>query len=235
MLATTQVLVWPSHLLCEVVKMTGWSGLCSKKIILAGHSLEAQDEAKYLAEWSFSQAVCYKENIAKARTTSSLGGMGKVGAFQGSFNPLSGLSIFETCVMCSVLLYGCETCILDHPCLMHGSGEFPSWNWQTHASSTIIPCHHANDEAVRVGLQWPSVASHILICKLMYLSMLTTKSDSQASAKLFSSPATENIFQISILQQHEILEKLLRTSVLAHCLSHLHDVPRTVRERHVSL
>ena len=71
MLATTQVLVWPSHLLCEVIKMTGWSGateswagpgneasLCSKKIILAGHSLEAQDEAKYLAEWFFSQAVC---------------------------------------------------------------------------------------------------------------------------------------------------------------------------------
>ena len=98
-----------------------------------------------------------------------------------------------------------------------------------------LPCHHASDEAVRVGLQWPSVASHILIRKLMYLSMLMTKSDSQASAELFSSPATEYIFQISILQQHKILEELLRTSVLAHCLSHLHDVPRTVREHHVSL
>ena len=31
MLVTTQVLVWLSHLPCEVVKMTGWSGLCSKK------------------------------------------------------------------------------------------------------------------------------------------------------------------------------------------------------------
>ena len=43
---------WYDHPTCcaKFVKMSGWSGLCSKKIILAGHSLEAQDEAKYLAE-----------------------------------------------------------------------------------------------------------------------------------------------------------------------------------------
>ena len=164
------------------------------------------------------------KNTAKARNTSFFylfflgGGWGRWVHSRGhSTHFLVWVSLRLVSSLCSVLLYGCETCILDHPCLMHGSGEFPSWNWQTHALSTIIPCHHANDEAVRVGLQWPSVASHILI------------------RKLFSSPATEYIFQISILQQHEILEELLRTSVLAHCLCHLHDAPRTVRECHVSL
>ena len=53
----------------------------------------------------FSAKLSVKKNAAKARTTSFLffilggWGMGKVGAFQGSFNPLSGLSIFETCVI----------------------------------------------------------------------------------------------------------------------------------------
>ena len=52
-----------------------------------------------------SAKLSVKKNSAKARTTSFyfLGGgrrgMGKVGEFEGSFNPLSGLSIFENCVI----------------------------------------------------------------------------------------------------------------------------------------
>ena len=102
--------------------MTGRSGLCSEKIDLAGHSTETQYEAKYTLRSDLSPKLSVKENIAKAKTTFL---RGKVGAFQESLNPLSALSIFETCVI-PMLLHGCETWILDHPRLMHGSGEFPS-------------------------------------------------------------------------------------------------------------
>ena len=66
---------------CEIVKMTGRSGQSGKKVDLAGHSVQTQDEAKYLFA------------------------MGNVGALQGTLNP-PGLSIFETCVIPMVTKLG---------------------------------------------------------------------------------------------------------------------------------
>ena len=110
--------------------MTGWSGLCSKKIILAGHSLKHRMKPSTLQS-DLSAKLSVKKNIAKARTTSFFfffffwgggGGDGEGGCILAVIQPTFW---FETCVI-PVLLYGCETWILDHPCLMHGSGEFPS-------------------------------------------------------------------------------------------------------------
>ena len=49
------------------------------------------------------------ENIKKARR--AFFNFGSIGVFQGSLNPLSLVSVIETCVM-PVLLYGAESCIL---------------------------------------------------------------------------------------------------------------------------
>ena len=40
--------------------------------------------------------------------------LGNISAFHGSLNPLSGRSIFETCIV-PILLYGCEIWPLDSP------------------------------------------------------------------------------------------------------------------------
>ena len=75
------------------MRMTGRSGLCGEKTDLASHTVETQDEAKCLGIWlrcDLSAKTSVKENI-KARR--AFFGMGKVGAFQGTLNPLSGTSI----------------------------------------------------------------------------------------------------------------------------------------------
>ena len=54
------------------------------------------------------------ENIKKTRK--AFFAMGSLWAFQGELNPLSTSSIFETCIL-PVLLYGCETLLLDCSCL----------------------------------------------------------------------------------------------------------------------
>ena len=196
---------------CDVVRMTGRSGLCGEKIDLASHTVETQDKAKCLGIWlrcDLSAKTSVKENIVKARR--AFFGMGNVGAFQGTLNPLSDANIYAACVI-PVLLYGCETWILDHPCLTVLE------NFQAEIGKRILhpPPHHPNN-AVRVGLQWPSVASRILIRKLTYLAKLMT-SDNQISAKLFSSLAIEDIYQISIVQQCKL--QYLK-SLWEHLFSH---------------
>ena len=150
--------------------------------------------------------------------------MGKVCAFQGTLNPLSGLSIFETYAI-PVLLYGCETWILDHPCLM----ALEKFQAEIGKCILHLPHHHAN--AVRVGVYWPSVALCILIHKLTYLLKLMP-SDNQLSAKVFSSLAIEDIIlqNLHCVGVQSILEDLLVTFVLAQCLSHPHDAPWIMRQ-----
>ena len=72
-------------------------------------------------------------------------------------------------------------------------------NFQAEIGKYILclPRHHVND-TLTVGLQWPSVVSHILIRKLGYLSKLMT-SGNQLSTELSSSLAIEDIYKISIV------------------------------------
>ena len=68
---------------------------------------------------NFSASESINVNIHKARR--SFFDLGSTGAFHGKLNPLSGSSIFETCILgqciLPVLLYGCETWFLDSTCL----------------------------------------------------------------------------------------------------------------------
>ncbi len=67
-----------------------------------------------------SRAV--QENISKARR--AFFALGSLGAFQGDLNPLSSRSIFETSVI-PILLYGCETWLLDSSSSSIKLGEVP--------------------------------------------------------------------------------------------------------------
>ena len=72
--------------------------------------------AKCLGVWwqfNLSALRAVQENISKARR--AFFALGEMGAFQGSLNPLSAISIYESCVI-SILLCGCETWLLDSSC-----------------------------------------------------------------------------------------------------------------------
>ena len=73
--------------------------------------------------------------------------------------------------------------------------------------------------AVRIGLHWPSVATRVLIRKLGFLSKLLSGTEDTISRRVFTSLAMENVFDISLVQQCQILEANLGTCVLASCLS----------------
>ena len=96
----------------EVVKV-GQKPTTSQSLEIGGHTVPLSESVKCLGVWwqynlSASRAVA--ENISKARK--AFFAVGDLGAFQGKLNPLSSSSIFITCIL-PILLYGCETWILD--------------------------------------------------------------------------------------------------------------------------
>ena len=64
---------------------------------------------RYWWSWDLSATKAINEAIKKARR--AFFAYGAMGAFQGKLNPLSGKTIFDTCVV-PVLLFGSENWIL---------------------------------------------------------------------------------------------------------------------------
>ena len=80
-----------------------------EKLDIAGIEISTTSAVKCLGVWwqyNLSASRAVQENIGKARK--AFFALGNIGAFHGNLNPLSGRSIFETCIM-PILLYGCET------------------------------------------------------------------------------------------------------------------------------
>ncbi len=97
----------------EVVKISPPTHEVPTAVQLENYSLPVADAAKCLGVWwnanlSAKNSVC--ENITKARR--AFFANRRLGAFQGDLNPLSSCSVFETCIIPS-LLYVCETWLLD--------------------------------------------------------------------------------------------------------------------------
>lgn len=80
-----------------------------EKIEIPNYSINISTEAKCLGVWwsyNLSALRSVQENITKARK--AFFAFGKIEAFQGHLNPLSAVSIFESCII-PILLYGCDT------------------------------------------------------------------------------------------------------------------------------
>ena len=136
-----------------------------------------------------------------------------IGAFQGELSPLSSSSIFEACIT-PILLYGCETWLLDSTCLK----ALESFQCEIGCRILRLPKFYSNN-AVRIGLHWPSVATRILLRKLMILSKLLCSTRDSLSSRVFTSLAMNDIYEISIVQQCKMLESSLDTDILAKCLT----------------
>ena len=138
-----------------------------ESLLVAGHSVTTTSAAKYLGVWwqsNLSASLSVNENIKKARKAFFV--MGSLGAFQGELNPLSTSSIFETFIL-PVLLYGCETWLLDSSCL----SALESFQCEIRRRILRLPKHYSGN-AVRIGLHWHSMSTRIFLKKFQRHSVL---------------------------------------------------------------
>ena len=188
------------------------------QINLGEHTLETKKSARCLGvQWqsNLSASESISVNISKARR--AFFGLGSTGAFHGKLNPLSGSSIFETCIV-PILLYGCETWLLDSSCLQ----TLEKFQCEIGRRILKLSNFHAND-AIRIGLHWPTMATRILSRKLTFLSKLLTNSNDSMSSRIFTTLAMEDVYSISIVQQCKMLEAPLGTDLTSQCLSNPDD------------
>ena len=158
-----------------------------------------------------SKAV--EENILKARKAFFVSGC--LGAFQGQLNPLSGRSIYLTCVL-PILLYGCENWIVNDY-LLNQLKCFESWVGKRLLG---LSKYHSN-AIVPIALDLPCVRSLILQRKLKFLVKLMPDDDGvdhSLSRNLFAALAMKDIYNISVVSQCLYLEDELGLSCISRCL-----------------
>ena len=170
---------------------------------------------------SAKHSVC--ERINKARRAFFT--LGRLGAFHGDLNHLSFCSIFETCII-PTLQYGCETWLLDSTSL----SALKIFHHQIGCRILRVPKFYSK-ASVKITLHWPNVTTRTLIRKLNFLSKLLSGSKDIISWRVFSSLATDDIYETSIVQQCRMLESRLDTSVLAKCLSDPVNAPDILKRR----
>ena len=115
---------------------------------------------------NLSASRTIQENISKARKAFFT--LGNLGAFQGRLNLLSGRSILEACII-PTLLYGCETWLLEISTIK----KLDSFQSEIGRRILCLPKYHS-ERVVRLGLQWPSMSTCILIRKLTFFWMISS-------------------------------------------------------------
>ena len=141
-------------------------------------------------------------NIAKARK--AFFALGSTRAFHGDLNPLSSSNIFETCVL-SVLLFGCETWLLDSSCIQ----SLEKFQCERGRRILKLSKFHAND-TIRIGLHWSTMATRILLRKLTFLSKLLSNQNDSMSSRIFFSL---DVYSISIARcSRPLLTQMLLTN-----------------------
>ena len=168
---------------------------------VAGHQVGTKQEAKCLGYWwksNLGSAKSVKANIEKGRK--AFFAAGAIGAYQGTLNPLSSISLFNTCVVPAVL-YGSENWILTEQTI----ARLKTFQSQMGKRILKIPKHYAN-LLPRVTLQLPSMRVRFLIRKLYFLSHLLTSNDNTLGPTTFRTLAMCNVDDISLVQQCRWLE-----------------------------
>ena len=132
-------------------------------------------------------------------------------SFSRATKPPHWLQFIRTFVV-PTLLYGCETWILSESHL-HILESF-----QAEIGKRIlgISKYHSNI-GTRIGLHWPSVKARILRRKLTFLAKLLEEDDC-LSLHVFRTLASEDVYEISIVQQCHFLEQHIGTNYLQLCL-----------------
>ena len=194
------------------------------EIAIANHILTTKSSASCLGvKWcsDLSARDSVNTNILKARK--AFFGLGSTGVYHGKLNPLSSSSIFESFVL-PVLLYGCETWMLDATCIQ----ALDRFQCEIGRRILKLSKRHPSD-AVRIALNWPTISTRILLRKLTFLSRLLTNSDDTMSSRIFTSLAIVDVYSITIVQQCRLLEAPLGTNIIYKCLENAENAMITVR------
>ena len=120
--------------------------------------------------------------------------------------------------------YGSETWLLDSSIIK----VLESFQCEIGRRIIRLPKHHSKT-VVRLGLQWPSVSTRILIRKLTFLAKLLSSTDDKISGRIFTSLAIVDVYNVGIVQQCRMLEADVSTNVLALCLQ---NPPSIVKRYH---
>ena len=92
-----------------------------------------------------------------------------------------------------------------------------------------LPRYHSNI-SVLLGLKWPSFRLLVLVRKLSYLAKLLSDNSNCTSSRVFRSLASENLFDIGLVQQCKELELLFGTNILEQCLLSPDEAIATVQQ-----
>ncbi len=209
---------------CEVVcvttkKATGEEHLCT----VAGNPLRPTDSAKCLGHWwswDLSSDKAIEEAIGKARRC--FFAFGAVGAFDGQLNPLSGRAIFETCVT-PILLYDSENWYITEPLLK----KLESAQAEIGRRILRVSKFHST-RAVRLALDWPSMATRILIRKLVFLRKMQTK-ETNLSGQFLSSLSQPESDTLKLIDSCVFLENTLDLSGTLEKISTQQTCPRNIK------
>ena len=91
-----------------------------------------------------------------------------------------------------------------------------------------ISKYHTNTNTL-IGLHWPTVKNRILLRKLGFLAKLLS-SESGISTQVFQTLSTDNVYEISLVQQCRLLEQYFDTNYLGVCLENSTDAARAIQE-----
>ena len=170
---------------------------------------------------NLSASESVQVNISKAFFS-----LGSTGVFHGKLNPLSASRIFETCII-PILLYGCETWLLDSTCLQ----DLEKFQCEIGRRILGLSKFHSNT-AVRVALHWPSMSTRTLLRKLSFLSkLICNNGDTMSSLQ----SVWTIYYSLSIVQQCRMLEAPLATDVVHQLLSDLPNAKSINKERDYDL
>ena len=132
----------------EIVKISTQSHV-PESVQINDSCVQISSSAKCLGVW-WQHDLLAKHSVAESinKARKAFFALGSLGAFQGELNPLSSASIFETCVI-PTLLYGCETWILNSGCLK----ALESFQCEIGRHILRLPKFYSNN-AVHIGLHW---------------------------------------------------------------------------------
>ena len=128
---------------------------------------------------------------------------GAMGAFHGKLNPISGRTIFETCVV-PIFLYGCENWILTTPLL----DRLEAFQGEIGRRILKLSLFHST-LSVRLALRWPSVPARILIQKLNLLAKISSDEDT-VGGRIYSKLSAIDPQSLQIVQECKSLEEKLK-------------------------
>ena len=195
-------------------------------------SVAGHQEAKCLGYWrksNLGSAKSVEANIEKARK--AFFAAGAIGAYQGTLNPLSSISLFNTCVV-PTLLYGSENWILTEQTI----ARLETFQSQMDKRILKIPKHYNANLLSRVTLQLPSMRVQILIRKLHFLAHLLTSNDYTLGPTTFRILAMCNVDDISLVQQCRWLEShFTHDSITDRCLRYPEEATSIVHKAELDL